>query len=302
MFECLTPFRKDCGGSTKRFFMRPYIINFTPTGMIPTLSMTPHVPISPQEIIDEVLEARQYGVSIVHLHARNSEGKPAWQKEIYAEIIEGIRAVDGNNSDSLIICVSTSGRNWPEFEQRSDCLELTGLARPDMASLTLSSLNFTSGASVNSPKMIQNLASTMAERGIKPELEIFDPGMINYARYLHRKGIIHPPFYFNIIMGNIAGTQPGLLDAGFLLSQLPENSVWAFGGIGPDQLRMNTIGMLYGGGIRIGLEDNLYWDEEGTILASNLQLLDRITQIGRQLQATPLTPRQTRHKLAINLI
>ena len=281
--------------------MRTYIINFTPTGMVPTNSMTPHVPVSPQDIIDEVIEARQYGVSIVHLHARDKEGKPTWKKEIYQEIIDGIRSKEGYHNESLVICTSTSGRNWPEFERRSDCLTLTGSAKPDMASLTLSSLNFTSGASVNSPKMIQDLATKMHSKGIKPELEIFDPGMINYAKYLQRKQIIHPPFYFNIILGNIAGTQAGLSDVGYLIQQLPENSIWALGGLGQAQLKMNTTAILYGGGIRIGLEDNLYLDEECTRLATNLQLLKRITEIGQLLDAKPLTPGQTRKKLALNL-
>ena len=118
--------------------MGKYIINFTPNGMIPTREMTRHVPVDPDEIIKEVLEARRYGVSIVHLHAREKDGKPSWKKEIYREIIEGIRREDGYTDESLIICVSTSGRNWPDFERRSACLELEGISKPDMASLTLS--------------------------------------------------------------------------------------------------------------------------------------------------------------------
>ena len=118
------------------------IINFTPTGMIPTKDMTPHVPVSPQEIIEEVLEARRYGVSMVHLHARDKEGVSTFCKNIYKEIVDGIRGVDGYDNDSLILGVSTSGRNWPDFEKRSECLELEGKSKPDMGSLTLSSLNF----------------------------------------------------------------------------------------------------------------------------------------------------------------
>ena len=238
-----------------------FIINFTPTGIIPTKAMTPYVPVAPEEIISEVLKAREYGVSIVHLHARYANGDPAWEKDIYRSIVQGIREVDGYSNRSLILCLSTSGRAWPDFAKRSECLELEGAAKPDMASLTLSSLNFARSASINSPEMIYKLAQKMMDRGIKPELEIFDSGMINYAKYLHRKGIIQPPFYFNIILGNIASAQPGLLDVGYLISQLPENSYWSLGGIGGAQFRMNITGILYGGGIRIGLEDNIYFDE-----------------------------------------
>lgn len=282
--------------------MRPYIINFTPTGMIPTKDHSAQVPVSPTEIIEEVREAIKYGISIVHLHARDPEGKPTWKKEIYQEIIEGIRSFDGYTNESLIICVSTSGRNWPDFERRSECMDLNGIAKPDMASLTLSSLNFTSGASTNNPDMIQRLASKMLSRGIKPELEVFDVGMINYAKYLYKKEVIRPPFYFNIIFGNIASAQAGMLDAGYLLTHLPKDSYWSFGGIGRSQLKMNVAGMLFGGGIRIGLEDNLYFDDECTELASNLQLLERVTKIGRLIGANPYSPLETRKLLGMNTL
>ena len=163
--------------------------------MIPTKQMTPHVPVSPEEIISESLESRQFGVSMIHLHARDKDGKPTYKKDIYEQIVKGIRDVDKD----IIICLSTSGRSWSEFEKRSECLELQGSDKPDMGSLTLSSLNFNKQASVNSPEMIQMLAKKMLDNNIKPELEAFDVGMINYAKYLHKKGLINPPFYFNLI-------------------------------------------------------------------------------------------------------
>lgn len=274
--------------------MGKFILNFTPTGMIPTKQMTPYVPVSPKEIIEEVLEARKYGVSIVHLHARDQEGKPAWEKEIYQEIIEGIRAIDGTGENSLIICVSTSGRNWPEFEKRSDCLNLVGLAKPDMASLTLSSLNFTHSASMNSPEIIQKLAANMLERGIKPELEVFDSGMINYAKYLYKKGLIQPPFYFNLIFGNIAGMQADMAEAGLLITKLPENSYWSFGGIGDAQLTMNMMAILQGGGVRVGLEDNIYFDRGRARLVSNFDFLDRLSALAGLLDMVPYSPAEAR--------
>ncbi|HKI87803.1 MAG TPA: 3-keto-5-aminohexanoate cleavage protein [Draconibacterium sp.] len=277
--------------------MGKFIINFTPNGMIPTKRMTPHVPIDVEEIVKEVLNARKFGVSIVHLHARDTEGKPTWKKEIYKEIIDRIRAVDGYTNDSLIICISTSGRNWSDFERRSECLDLEGTSKPDMGSLTLSSLNFPGSASVNSPEIIQKLALKMKVKGIKPELEVFDAGMINFAKYLHKKGMIEPPFYFNAILGNISNAQSGMLDAGYLVTQLPENSYWSFGGIGNAQLKMNTVGILNGGGIRIGLEDNIYFDNDREHLASNKDLLDRINEIASLLESAPYTPAEVREML-----
>ncbi len=223
--------------------MRKLIINFTPTGMIPTKTMTPHVPLSPEEIASDVLEGRQYGISMVHLHARDESGEPTYKKEVYARIIEKIRETD----DGLIICVSTSGRNWSEFDKRSECLELTGDLKPDMASLTLSSLNFNQQASINSPQMIQDLARKMGDLGIKPELEAFDLGMINYALYLNRKSLIAPPYYFNLILGNIACAQATVFNLGLLTNALPEDSLWSAAGVGDAQFTMNMLGMFGGG-------------------------------------------------------
>ena len=166
------------------------IINFTPTGMIPTKGMTPHVPITVSEIVDDVLKVADLGITMVHLHARNHlDGKPTYEKEIYGRIIEGIRKY----RPELVICVSLSGRNFSAFEQRADPLFLKGSLKPDMGSLTLSSLNFNATASTNSPQMIQDLAKAMLENGIVPELEAFDIGMINYSKYLAKKG------YFNLL-------------------------------------------------------------------------------------------------------
>ncbi|WP_205728922.1 3-keto-5-aminohexanoate cleavage protein [Flagellimonas onchidii] len=216
--------------------MENLIINFTPTGMIPTKEMTPYVPISVSEIVENTLEVSEIGITLVHLHARNPiNGKPTYKREIYAQIIEGIRKHD----PELVICVSLSGRDFPEFEKRADPLFLENSLKPDMGSLTLSSLNFNATASANSPDMIQGLAKIMLEKGIVPELEAFDIGMINYAKYLAKKGLIKPPYYFNLILGNIACAQANLLNAGIMINDLPDNSYWSLAGIGNSQLKMN---------------------------------------------------------------
>ncbi|MHC4758857.1 MAG: 3-keto-5-aminohexanoate cleavage protein, partial [Planctomycetota bacterium] len=106
-------------------------------------------------------------------------------------------------------------------------LELSGELKPDFASLTLSSLNFNNIASINSPQMIKALAGKMLEKGIRPELEVFDLGMINYAKYLISKELIKPPYYFNLILGNIACAQPNMLSMGLMVRELPENSIWS---------------------------------------------------------------------------
>lgn len=157
------------------------IINFTPTGMVPTKSMNPYVPVTVDEIVEDILAAYEIGITMVHLHVRDEAGKPTYKKSEYQKIID---ALDKYCPD-LVICVSLSGRNYGEFEKRSEAIELM----PDMGSLTLNSLNFAKQASINEPDMIRKLAEKMMDFGVKPELEIFDIGMVNYAKYLIQKKI-----------------------------------------------------------------------------------------------------------------
>ncbi len=262
------------------------IIDFTPTGMIPTKEMTPYVPISSSEIIEDVHKATEIGITKVHLHARDAEsGEPTYKRKVYAEIIEGIRKY----APELVLCVSLSGRTFKSFKFRSDPLLLVGNLKPDMASLTLSSLNFNKIASINSPEMVQNLAAIMMKKGIVPELEAFDSGMVNYAKYLIKKGLLKPPYYFNLLLGNIACAQPNLLHTGIMINDLPENSFWSLAGIGNKQLMMNSLSIAIGGGVRVGLEDNIWFDSKRTKLSSNMELLERIHKIavanGREIMS-----------------
>ena len=276
--------------------MDKFIFNFTPTGMIPTKGMTPHVPLSPGEIIEDILKATELGVNMVHLHARDAETEqPAYQKEIYAEIIRGIRKF----SKDLVITVSTSGRNWPEFEKRSDVLNLEGELKPDFGSLTLSSLNFNNQASINTPQTIQALAAKMKEKGIRPELEAFDLGMINYAKYLIKKELILPPYYFNLILGNIACAQANMLSLGLMVKELPDNSIWSAGGVGDSQLKINVMALLSGGGVRTGLEDNIWFDSDRTQLATNKDILERLRYIAETLNLIPYTNKEARKTLGL---
>lgn len=273
-----------------------FILNFTATGMIPTKAMTPHVPVTPEEIVSQVLEVADLGVNMVHLHAREPGSEvPTYQKTIYARIIEGIRA---RNKD-LILCVSTSGRNFCEFEKRSEVLELQDGLKPDFGSLTLSSLNFNKQASVNSPDMIQALARKMQENGIRPELEAFDLGMINYAKYLITKGLLQPPYYFNLILGNIACAQADMMSLGLMVRELPAGALWSAGGVGDSQLAMNAMSLVAGGGVRVGLEDNIWYDSRRTRLATNRQLVERIMVIAAALGRRPYTCAEARQVLGL---
>lgn len=263
------------------------IINFTPTGMIPTKEMTPHVPITVNEIVEDVHEAYEIGITMVHVHARDEEtGEPTYKAEVYGRIMDGIRRF----SKDLVICVSLSGRTFHEFEQRIEALD----CGPDMGSLTLSSVNFNRQASVNSPDMIQALAQEMQKRCIMPELEAFDSGMINYAKYLTKKRLLNPPYYFNLLLGNVACAQPNLLHVGVMINDLPSYSYWSLAGIGDAQLKMNSIAIANGGGVRVGLEDNIWYDKDRTTLARNADLIKRIHFLAGANYRKVMEPREFR--------
>jgi uncharacterized protein (DUF849 family) len=250
----------------------PCPIVLAPTGMVPTREMTPHVPLTPREIAADVALAADIGISSVHLHARDASGAPAWDRRIYAEIIERVRSV----APKVVINVSTSGRTWSELEKRADVLALDGDLKPDMASLTLSSLNFLHGASVNAPDVIRGLARIMRDRGITPELEIFDLGMLNFARVLRKEGLLVGSVAANLFFGNVAGLQPTLSEFGLAVDRVPEETTWSGAGLGAYQLTAQSLAISAGGGVRVGLEDGIHLDRARSELARNVDLVERV--------------------------
>lgn len=256
------------------------IINFTPTGTQTTKDNS-LAPLTPNEIIEEVHNAYELGITVTHIHARDPKDfSNTYRKDIYGEIIIGIRKY----CPDLSICVSLTGRLHPEFEKRSEVLELY----PDMGSLTMSSLNFPKSASVNEPDMILKLIQKMDDYGVIPEIECFDSGMLNYTNYLISRNILKGPHYINVILGNIYNAQTDLSTISSIYYNKPENSLMCLGGIGKDQLRSNIMGLLYFDGIRIGLEDNLYYrDREKT---TNIDLLKRIHIIMNEMDLKIMNP------------
>ena len=262
------------------------IINFTPTGTQTTRENS-YAPLLPNEIIEEVHKANELGISIVHLHARDEETlKNTYKKETYQKIIEGIK----KHCPELLICVSLTGRNFPELEKRSEVLQLY----PDMGSLTMSSLNFPTGASINEPEMILSLIDEMDKYGVQPEIECFDSGMLNYTNYLISKNKLNPPYHINVILGNIYNGQCDLSTLSSIKSNVPNNSYVCLGGIGSQQLKSTTYGLLDFDGVRIGLEDNLYYrNKEKT---TNLELLKRTHRIMNELDVVHYTPKELKEK------
>ena len=268
----------------------PFPVVLAPTGMVPTRAHSPHVPLTPAEVARDVAAAAAIGITSVHLHARDAEGAPAWSRDIYARFVSAVREA----APEVLINVSTSGRDWSELERRADCLALTDDLKPDLASLTLSSLNFINQASVNAPDVVRGLARIMRDRGICPELEVFDLGMVNMIGVLRKEGLIPGPVVVNLFVGNIAGAQATLSSLGLMVSGLPTDAIWSGAGLGDFAATAHAMSLASGGGVRVGLEDGLYVDSRRETLATNPQLVERAHEMGRLLGRTAMTSAQFR--------
>ena len=273
---------------------KPVPIVLAPTGMVPTRAMTPHVPLTPEEIARDVAAAAKLGITSVHLHARDADGVPTWDRETYARIVGAVR----EQAPEVVINVSTSGRTWSELEKRADVLALDEDLKPDLASLTLSSLNFINGPSVNAPEIVRGLAAIMRDRGIVPELEIFDLGMLNVAHVLRREGLLPGPVVANLFFGNVAGMQATLSEVGLAVERLPDGAMWSGAGLGDYQLTAQALAVAAGGGVRVGLEDGIFFDRARTTLATNPMLVERVHELMRLHQRVAMRPEELRARLA----
>lgn len=260
------------------------IINAALTGMVPRRERVPHVPVTAEQIIRDAKACFEEGASVVHLHARAADESPEWRREAYEAFIPEIRRL----CPGLVICATTSGRTFGELEKRADVLALEGPAKPDMASLTLGSLNFRDVASINSPQTIRDLAERMAAAGIRPELEIFDSGMAYLAHTLRAEGLLPAPMYANVLLGSPNTAPARIGDLAWLTDALPSGTVWAAAGIGPFQLPMNAIAVFAGGHVRTGLEDNPHLDHLTRTPATNAELVRRVAGLAH-LAGRPLS-------------
>lgn len=276
----------------------PLIINLAATGIVPTRADNPALPVTPEQIAEDCRVCVAAGATIVHLHARDEDERPTSRREVYREVIARVRA----SAPEAVVCVSTSGRVVRSVQARADVLELDGDDKPDMASLTLGSMNFPRQASVNDPDTIRYLADRMLGYGIVPELEIFELGMLDYAHYLIDRGILKEPFYFNFLLGSLGTVSANPMNLALLVGRLPAGAIWAGAGIGRFQLRMNALSITMGGHVRVGLEDNLYMDTEKRELATNLALVQRVTGLARALGRRMATPAEVRERIGLRAV
>jgi 3-keto-5-aminohexanoate cleavage enzyme len=269
--------------------MDKLVITAALTGAEVTKDMQPNLPVTPEEIAEEAYKCYEVGASIVHVHARESDGTPTQSQKIYSEIKKLIE-----KKCNIIVQPSTGGAVWHDIEERLQPLKIN----PEMATLTTGTCNFGDSIFSNPMDYILRFAKEMNERNIKPEIEVFDRGMINNALYLVKKGILELPLHFDFVMG-VPGAIPGKFrDLVYLVESIPPGCTWTVAGIGKYELLLATHAIVMGGHVRVGFEDNIYY-RKGELATSNVQLVERIVRIANELDREVATPDEARKILNI---
>lgn len=265
------------------------IITAALTGAETTRADNPNLPLSPEEIAKAALEAWNAGASIIHLHARDAEGRPTQDVATFRETMALIR-----ERCDVIVQISTGGAVGTPPEERLRPLDLV----PEMATLTCGTVNFGDGVFENPLWLIEAFARKMAELHIKPELEVFDVGMVETAVKLARRGLLTEPLYFDFVMG-VPGGIPGTIDNLLhLAGQIPAGASWQVAGIGRAELPLGVVAIVAGGHVRVGFEDNVYYSK-GVLAESNAQLVARMARIAKEVGREVATPAEARRILGI---
>lgn len=266
------------------------ILTVAPTGGVHGKEAHPDLPETPEEIAAAAAACERAGASIVHLHARRENGERAFSRDRFQELTDAVRGA----TDDIVVQHSTGGTGAP-IEARLEPLRTD--PAPEMASLDMGPLNrYQHLTSENTRGTVDALFAEMQERGIKPEMEVFNPGHLNEVQsFLDRADVAAPP-YVNVLLGGGTLTVPHPRNLLNLVENLPDGAVFNTLATGRHQLPLTTMGILLGGHVRVGFEDNLYVDA-GEPAASNAQLVERTREIAESLNRPVATPDEAREIL-----
>lgn len=243
------------------------IITVATTGAWPTKKDNPNIPMTPPEIADDVYECFKAGASICHLHMRDDSGRGTMDKNKFEETVRLIK-----EKCNIVINCTTSGDLNATDETRQAHLKSI---RPELASYDCGSMNWMhSSLFINHPKFLEELGLTMQEYGIKPEIEIFDAGMVYNSLYYLKKGILKAPVHYQFVLGAAGGMSGTVENLVYLKNLIPEGSTWSALGIGKAHVPIMMAAIALGGHLRVGMEDNVYYGP-GELAKSNAQLVER---------------------------
>ena len=269
--------------------MEKLIITAAICGAEVTKDHNPNVPYTVEEIGREAEAAYKAGASIIHLHVREDDGTPTQDKERFRLCIEEIK----RRCPDVIIQPSTGGAVGMSDEERLQPVELL----PEMATLDCGTLNFGGDEIfVNTENTIKNFGKVMIEKGVKPEVEVFDKGMVDLAIKYAKEGYILEPMHFDFVMGvQMAATAR---DLAFIVDSIPAGSTWTVAGVGRYEMPMAAMGIAMGGHVRVGFEDNVYLSK-GVLAKSNGELVEKVVRIAKELGREIATPDEAREILGL---
>jgi uncharacterized protein (DUF849 family) len=294
-----------------------FIVTAALTGAIHTPTMSPHLPITPDEIVEEARRASEAGAAVLHIHARDPEtGQPSADIDLFGGILSKVKS-----KCNTIICTTTGGGLGMTAEQRVSVVKAYS---PELASLNAGSINFglfhvldkikefkfdwesqyldmtENFIFPNTFKTLREFTRFFSEEDTKPEFEIYDAGMLNNLAYMIDKGHVKKPVYLQFVLGILGGMQPTVNNLVFLLNSareiLGDEFIWSVCAAGRHQFRMCNLALLMGGNTRVGLEDNLYL-EKGRMAKSNAEQVEKIVRIGKEHGLEPATPDEAREIL-----
>lgn len=238
-------------------------------------NMNPNVPLTPAEVAADVVACAKAGAAIAHLHVRDETGKQTMLTPYWVELVDTVREECAKEGVDIILNLSTAGSTFP------DDVRMAHLAacKPEMCTFDPCTMNWGNAVVFeNTPKFLEALGHKAQELGIKPEIEIFDAGHLHNLGYFVKKGILQAPLHVQLMMG-VVGAMPGTIEnLGYMLNYLPEGCTWSISGIGKAHIPMMLGGLAAGcDGLRVGLEDNLYWAPGE--LTTNAKLVERAAEL-----------------------
>jgi 3,5-dioxohexanoate:acetyl-CoA acetone transferase len=298
--------------------MNKRIVTAAITGSIHTPTMSPHLPITPDQIVEETVRAYNAGAAVAHIHARDPQtGRPSADVSLYQEIAARVKS-----RCNIILCITTGGGQGMTVEQR---VRPVPLLKPELASCNFGSVNFAlfpvldayekfefpweqeflaaseDNIFPNTFKMLRETLPLFEENGTRPELEVYDTGMINNVAFMLNRGQLKKPIYMQFVMGILGGIQPTTDNLIFMYKSARElvgEFNWSVCAAGKQQFPMCTLSLILGGNVRVGLEDNLYL-ERGVKAKSNAEQVEKIIRIARELGLEPASPAEARQILGL---
>lgn len=271
----------------------PVVITVAPTGPLTMRENHPELPVTPEEIGEAVAEAAEAGAAVAHIHARGPDERPTADPAVYARIVDEIRS-----RCDIVVQASTGVGLDVSCEDRLEIVASGGVD-VTMATLNPASMTFGTGTFSNPPWFVERLAEAMRERGIHPELEVYDFGHVPLCLDLVRRGLVSEPLQFSFVMG-VRGGVPGdlaLLPA--LAAMLPVGAMWQAIGIGRTQLPLSLAALALGANLRVGFEDNVFF-ARGQLAESNAQFVRRAVELARTVGREVATPDQVRERLGVS--